>query len=133
MWRVQQDSISDEFLKQLEYDIPYTEYHNGEMSLMYKPGVSIQCTSANSSLAAVKTIMGLEGFDADLTAYEEFKQIQPTNFGMFKDFDHPGQFVINFYKSSSKAYHTYEEFYYNKELFQPEITLPWSEPWPKQR
>jgi len=125
MWRGQADSISDEFLKQLEYDIPYTEYHNGEMSLMYKPGISIQCTSANSSLAAVKTIMGLEGFGADLTAHEQFKQLQPNDFGIFKDFDHPGMYVINFYRNQIKQYNTYEEFHYNTELFQNQTTSIW--------
>jgi hypothetical protein len=114
MWR--DTSVDSEFLKKLEYDIAYTEYHNGEMSLMYGPEFGVKCVAANSSLAAVKMIMATNGFETDLDAYEHFKQYQPTSFGMFAGWDQPGFYIINFHKNSDKKLSTYEKMHYDTDL-----------------
>lgn len=111
MWR--DTTVGPDFLTKLEYDIAYTEYHNGEMSLMYQPDFGVKCVAANSSLAAVKIIMATNGFEADLTAYEHFKQYQPTSFGTFAKWDQPGFYVINFHKEPSKKLSTYEKMHYD--------------------
>lgn len=108
--------LTDEYVKKLEYDIAYTEYFNGDMSLMYSPGFAVKCTSANSSLAAVKMIMALNGFEADLTAYEHFKKLQPNDFGMFADWDKPGFYIIDFRKTVNTELHTYEQMHYDPDL-----------------
>ena len=111
MWR--ETSVDPDFLKKLEYDIAYTEYHNGEMSLMYGPEFGVKCVAANSSLAAVKIIMATNGFEADLTAYEHFKQYQPTSFGTFAGWDQPGFYIINFHKTPNTKLSTYEKMHYD--------------------
>ena len=111
MWR--DTTVDPDFLKKLEYDIAYTEYHNGEMSLMYQPDFAVKCVSANSSLAAVKMIMATNGFGADLAAYEHFKQYQPTSFGTYAAWDQPGFYVVNFHRNSANKLNTYEKMHYD--------------------
>lgn len=116
MWR--DHEITPDYLRRLEYEIPYTEYHNGGMSLMYSPELHVSCTSANSSLAAVCLIMELHGFRADLTAYEHFKQLLPERFGMFADFDHPGYYIADFQNAGKATKHTYEQLHYDPSLIE---------------
>lgn len=116
MWR--EHEVDPHYLRRLEYEIPYTEYHTGEMSLMYRPGQSVNCVSANSSMAAVCLTMELEGFTPDFTAYEYFKQLQPRDFGMFKDFDQPGFYIVDFIRTNKVTRHTYEQLHYNPSLIQ---------------
>lgn len=113
MWR--HATVEEDFLRRLEYDIAYTEYHDGDMSLMYQPDFAVKCVSANSSLAAVKMIMATNGFEANLDAYEHFKQYQPTSFGMFAGWDQPGFYIINFFKTHITL-STYEKMHYNPDL-----------------
>lgn len=116
MW--QDHKITEQYLRRLEYEIPYTEYHNGEMSLMYRPGQSVNCTSANSSMAAICLIMELQGFQPDFTAYEYFKRLQPNDFGMFPDFDRPGFYIVDFKRTGTIRKNTYEKLHYDPSLIQ---------------
>lgn len=99
-----------EFLRELEYNIPYTEYHHGDMTLLYKNRSSVRCTSANSSIAAVSVPMELLGFRKDLTAYEDFKKELPSFFGMW--YDRVGHYVIEFFKGYKQRF-SYEETHKN--------------------
>jgi SAM-dependent methyltransferase len=97
MWENFSGIQTPELLKKLEYDIAYQEFHNGEMTLLYKTMKSIRCTSSNSSIAALETTMALNGFICKLDAYEDFKRKYPNEFGMW--FDKVGNYVIEFHNS----------------------------------
>jgi SAM-dependent methyltransferase len=108
MWNSVTNLGSDSFLHDLEYNIPYTEYHNGEMTLLYKNRTSVRCTSANSSMAAVAVPMELMGFRKDTSAHEDFKQQVPDFFGMW--YDRVGHYVIEFVRDKKQRY-SYEEMH----------------------
>jgi len=111
MWESCVELQTPELLKKLEYDIAYQEFHNGEMTLLYKTMKSIRCTSSNSSLAALKTTMALNGFVYNLDAYEDFKLKYPNEFGMW--FDKVGNYVIEFYKTNRNINIDYENAHKN--------------------
>ena len=106
MWNKFDKDADKKFLHDLEYNIPYTEYHNGEMTLLYKNRSSVRCTSANSSMAAVAVPMELLGFRKDITAYEDFKKEVPDFFGMW--YERVGHYVIEFFKDKKIRFNYYD-------------------------
>jgi hypothetical protein len=108
MWTGFANLNNTALLTQLEYNIPYTEYHHGEMTLLYKNKTSVRCTSANSSMAAVAVPMQLAGFKLDISAHEDFKKQYPDFFGMW--FDRVGHYVVEFVKDYKKIY-SYEDMH----------------------
>jgi SAM-dependent methyltransferase len=106
MWRNDADVIAHDFWHDLEYTVPYTEWQAGDMTMLAAVNGSIRCTAANSSIAALKTIMEINGFTADLAVYEQLKAEFPDNFGMFKDPKKIGRFVVEFTKDSTARHHS---------------------------
>ena len=106
MWRNDADVIAHDFWHDLEYTVPYTEWQAGDMTMLAAVNGSIRCTAANSSIAALKTIMEINGFTADLAVYEQLKAEFPDNFGMFKDPKKIGRFVVEFAKDSTAHHHS---------------------------
>lgn len=101
MWNTYLDYIPDDFWNQLEYNIPYTEWQTGTMTMLVAVNGSAYCTGANSSIGALKVIMEMAGFQADLSAYEQLKSSWPDNFGMIRDPGKIGRFVIEFFRDQS--------------------------------
>jgi hypothetical protein len=67
---------------------------------------SIKCTAANSSIAALRLLMEINGFTANLDVYEQLKAKFPDNFGMFKDPKKIGRFVVEFFRDSGARHHS---------------------------
>jgi SAM-dependent methyltransferase len=100
MWKGNQDIIPPDFWHELEYNIPYQEWHDGGMTVLYGNNASLRVTASNTSLGAVKLILDLEGFTANTDIYKVFKQLHPTDFGMHRNTDQIGYFVAEFYKNN---------------------------------
>jgi len=105
MWNGNQDIIPHDFWYDLEYTVPYTEWQAGDMTMLAAVNGSIKCTAANSSIGALRLLMELNGFTANLDVYEKLKAEFPDNFGMFKDPKKIGRFVVEFYKDSNVRHH----------------------------
>jgi len=105
MWNPRLTEVSDEFWTDLEYTIPYTEWQTGNMTMLVARNGSAYCTAANSSIAAIKLIMEMAGFRADLTVYEQLKTAWPDNFGMLRDPKKIGRFVIEFFRDTTVKKH----------------------------
>jgi SAM-dependent methyltransferase len=105
MWNTNQDIMPHDFWYDLEYTIPYTEWQTGDMTMLVAVNGSAYCTAANSSIAAIKLIMEMAGFRADLSVYEKLKAAWPDNFGMIRDPKKIGRFVIEFFKDSGVRKH----------------------------
>jgi SAM-dependent methyltransferase len=106
MWNNTQAEISDAFWNELEYNIPYTEWQTGNMTMLVAVNGSAYCTAANSSMAAIRLIMEMAGFSADLSVYEKMKAAWPDNFGMIRDPKKIGRFVIEFYRDNTVKKHS---------------------------
>ena len=106
MWNGNQDIMPPDFWHDLEYTIPYAEWQTGDMTMLAAVNGSIKCTAANSSIAALKLLMELDGFTANLDVYEKLKAEFPDNFGMFKDPKKIGRFVIEFFSDSNARHHS---------------------------
>jgi predicted nicotinamide N-methyase len=106
MWNNTQAEISPEFWNDLEYNIPYTEWQTGNMTMLVAVNGSAYCTAANSSIAAIRLIMELAGFRADLSVYEKMKTAWPDNFGMIRDPKKIGRFMIEFYRDHTVKKHS---------------------------
>ena len=109
MWNTNQDIIPHDFWHELEYNIPYSEWQTGDMTMLVAVNGSAYCTAANSSIAAIKLIMEMAGFRADLSVYEKLKATWPDNFGMIRDPKKIGRFVIEFFKDSNVPRHALTE------------------------
>lgn len=109
MWNTNQDIIPHDFWYDLEYNIPYTEWQAGKMTMLVANMGSALCTAANSSIAALRLMMELQGFRADLTVYEKMKAAWPNNFGMIRDPKKIGRFVIEFYRDTDAKKHSLTE------------------------
>lgn len=105
MWREHVSELSDEFWRKLEYDIPYQEWFSGEMTALFTNMGSVQVTASNSSIAAMRLTMEMEGFRSDLTAYEKLKQLFPQDFGLPRDPKLLGYYVIEFFRDSTVNTH----------------------------
>lgn len=106
MWNTNQDVIPNNFWYDLEYNIPYTEWQTGNMTMLVAVNGSAYCTAANSSIAAIKLIMEMNGFSADLSVYEKMKLAWPDNFGMIRDPKKIGRFIIEFRRDSTVKKHS---------------------------
>lgn len=106
MWRNDADIIAHDFWHNLEYTVPYTEWQTGDMTMLAAVNGSIKCTAANSSIAALKLLMEINGFTANLDVYEKLKAEFPDNFGMFKDTKKIGRFVVEFFRDSNVRHHS---------------------------
>ena len=113
MWRGNTDLIPDELWNDLEYTIPYAEWQTGDMTMLAAVNGSIKCTAANTSIAALKIIMEIEGFTSSLEVYERLKAEFPDNFGMFKDPKKIGRFVVEFFRDSNARHHSLCEDVFN--------------------
>lgn len=109
MWRHDADVIANDFWYDLEYAIPYSEWQTGDMTMLAATNGSIKCTAANSSIAALKVLMEINGFTANLDVYEKLKVEFPNNFGMFKDPGKIGRFVVEFHKDAGVKHHSLTE------------------------
>ena len=117
MWNNNHSIIPHDFWYDLEYTIPYQEWQTGSMTQTFGVNASVYCTSANSSIGAMKVIMELEGFRSDITAYEKLKTVLPNDFGMFREPNKIGFFVVEFFKDSSANKHAViDQLYHNPEL-----------------
>jgi SAM-dependent methyltransferase len=108
LWQGILDGLSTEQLHQIEYNIPYQEWHHGDvMTFMYKKNTSIRCTGSNSSMAALSLTMELEGFRTNTNMYETLKKEFPN---MYK---FPmGLFVLEFTRDSDVIPHeTYDQLH----------------------
>lgn len=113
MWNGNQDVIAYDFWYDLEYTVPYTEWQTGDMTMLAAVNGSIKCTAANSSIAALKLLMEINGFTANLDVYERLKTEFPNNFGMFKDPKKIGRFVVEFFEDSCARHHSLTENIFN--------------------
>lgn len=113
MWKGYEKIIPNPMWESLEYEIPYQEWQDGTMTMLAAVNGSVKCTAANSSIAALKLMMEVEGFSASLGVYEELKKRFPHNFGMFRDPNKIGRFVVEFYKDSEAKKH-----YLTNEIFE---------------
>jgi len=104
MWNGWQDNIPSEFWHELEYNIPYSEWQENKMSMLTSVNESINCTSSNSSISAMRVLMEINGFKSDLTVYEKLKTLFPDEYGMFKDHRF-GRYVIEFNKDADVKKH----------------------------
>jgi hypothetical protein len=109
MWRNDVDIIPEDFWYDLEYNIPYSEFQTGNMTMLAATNGSIKCTAANSSIAALKVLMEINGFTANTDVYEKLKAEFPNNFGMFKDPKKIGRFVVEFHKDNTARHHSLTE------------------------
>ena len=117
MWNGNQDILPHKFWHDLEYNIPYQEWQTGSMTQTFGVNASVFCTSANSSIGAMKVIMELEGFRSDIVAYEKLKESLPNDFGMFREIKKVGFFVIEFFKDQLANTHAVvNQLYTNTEL-----------------
>jgi SAM-dependent methyltransferase len=106
MWNNTQAEISDTFWNELEYNIPYTEWQTGNMTMLVAVNGSAYCTAANSSMAVIRLIMEIAGFNANLSVYEKLKLAWPDNFGMIRDPKKIGRFVIEFHRDDAVKKHS---------------------------
>lgn len=109
MWNGNQDIMPHDFWYDLEYTIPYSEWQEGNMTMLAAVNGSIKCTAANSSIGALRLLMELNGFSSNLNVYEKLKAEFPDNFGMFKDPKKIGRFVVEFHKDSNTKRHSLTE------------------------
>jgi hypothetical protein len=109
MWRNEADVIGHDFWYDLEYTIPYTEWQTGDMTMLAATNGSIRCTAANSSIAALRVLMEINGFTSNLDVYERLKLEFPDNFGMFKDPKKIGRFVVEFRRDAIAPRHSLTE------------------------
>lgn len=117
MWNDNQSIIPHSFWYDLEYTIPYQEWQTGTMTQTFGVNASVYCTSANSSIGAMKVIMELEGFKSDITAYDKLKTLLPNDFGMFREPNKVGFFVVEFFKDDSANKHAVvDQLYHDPEL-----------------
>jgi hypothetical protein len=117
MWREHAQELSDDFWNKLEYDIPYQEWFSGEMTALFTDMGSVQVTASNSSIAAMRLTMEVEGFRSDLTAYEKLKQLFPQDFGLPRDPKLLGYYVIEFFRDSESNRHaTLDQMIKNRDL-----------------
>lgn len=117
MWNSSHHVIPQDFWHELEYNIPYQEWQTGSMTQTFAVNASVYCTSANSSIGAMRVIMELEGFKSDVSAYKKLKEILPRDFGMFRDPKKIGFFVIEFFKDNTAPKHAViDQLYLDKEL-----------------
>jgi hypothetical protein len=115
MWNGNQDILPHDFWHDLEYNIPYTEWQEGDMTMLAATNGSIKCTGANSSIAALKLLMEINGYTANTDVYEKLKAEFPNNFGMFKDKSKIGRFVVEFHKDATAKHHSLtEDIFVNK-------------------
>ena len=115
IWNNNTNLISDNFWHNLEYNIPYAEWHAGEMTMLAATNGSIKCTAQNSSIKALSLLMELEGYTANLDVYEQLKIKFPSNFGMFREPNKIGRFVIEFFKDgNAHQHHLTENIFKNK-------------------
>jgi SAM-dependent methyltransferase len=105
MWNSYAQEFPDNFWHDLEYNVPYTEYQPGTMTMMVNHNGSAYCTAANSSMAALELIMEVQGFTYSLDVYKQLKTKYPDMFGMFQDPKKVGHFVIEFFRDSSVKKH----------------------------
>ena len=102
MWNKVADIISNDFWHELEYNIPYQEWHNGQsQTVIYSSNSSVRVTASNTSLAAVRLIMSIEGFDINTTVYEQLKKLHPIDFGMHREVEKIGYWVADFTRNSN--------------------------------
>lgn len=109
MWDGNQYVIAPDFWHDLEYTIPYTEWQTGSMTMLAATNGSIRCTAANSSIGALRVLMELNGFSANLDVYEKLKEAFPDNFGMFRESKKIGRFVVEFHKDKNAKKHDLTE------------------------
>jgi hypothetical protein len=105
MWKPYADSIPDVMWEQLEYNIAYQEWHDGTMTNLGRVDHSVRFSAGNSSIGAVRLLMELEGFDADLTMYHQLKARLPDAYGFFKDPGRVGRYAVEFKRSDSVKKH----------------------------
>jgi SAM-dependent methyltransferase len=105
MWKPYADLISDVMWEQLEYNIAYQEWHDGAMTNLGGIDISVRTSAGNSSIAAVKLLMELEGFDADLNMYHQLKAKLPDAYGFFRDLGRVGRYAVEFKRSDSVKKH----------------------------
>jgi hypothetical protein len=96
MWKHHADQISDQLWKELEYTVPYQEWHDGTMTNLGRVDHSVRFTAGNSSIGAVRLLMELNGYSADLAMYEQLKSQLPNAYGMFKDSARVGRYAMEF-------------------------------------
>ena len=125
MWRDHVGEISDEFWTKLEYEIPYQEFHNGQMSLLYTENASVRVTSCNSSIGAVRAIMATEGFTATLDRYEDFKQRFPYEFGSWREFDQVGFYILEFFRDAVATATTLPQLHKDQARLKQENVIDW--------
>lgn len=118
MWNSHLSEISDDFWKDLEYNIPYTEWQTGTMTMLVAQNGSAFCTAANSSIAALGLVMEIAGFRSDLTVYEKLKNAWPDNFGMLRDPKKIGRFVVEFIRDQAVKKHALtDDIFKNTQLW----------------
>ena len=94
MWNDNQHEISDELWRKLEYDIPYQEWQEDEMTQTSGKNASVYCASVHTSMKAVQLLMRMNGFSSSTDSYDYFKKVIPEDIGMFRDKNRPGFFVV---------------------------------------
>lgn len=126
IWRAIGSDFTDQQWNYFEYELAYTEIQDRVMTGMLGHMLSVKNLSSNSSIASVCAIMKSYGFRPDLSAYENLKRIMPDQFGMFKDPNQHGLYVIDFKKDPTiEMPATMENIYKNPKLWNENHT-PWN-------
>jgi predicted RNA methylase len=113
MWQGIADILTKDQLHELEFNIPYQEWHHGDvMTFLYKNNTSIRCTGSNSSMAALSLTMELEGFKSSTDAYQCLKKEFPERFGFYTASHRQGFFVLEFSRDKDAVKHrTYDQMH----------------------
>jgi SAM-dependent methyltransferase len=118
MWNDCYSNISDEHWYNLEYNIPYQEWQAGKMTTTATVNGSVRVTAANSSLAAIRLIMELNGFECSHANYEVLKLLFPNTFGMQRDPKKIGRFALECTRSNSvQKYDLCDQVFKDPELY----------------
>jgi hypothetical protein len=126
MWNQHAHILPEEFWHALEYDIAYAEWQGGDMTMLASVNGSIKCTAANSSLATLRMIMEVNGFRADIEVYEKLKIRFPNTFGMFRDADRIGRFVVEFFKDDRVRCHSLTEVAFKDTAMWKDNYISWA-------
>ena len=122
MWNDNQHEISDELWRKLEYDIPYQEWQEDEMTQTAGKNASVYCASVHTSMKAVQLLMRMNGFSSSTDSYDYFKKVIPEDIGMFRDKNRPGFFVVEGTRDAAAT----RPNLFNEMVNNPEV---WNEKW----
>lgn len=101
MWYENHKEISDELWKKFEYEIPYQEWQENEMTQTAEKNASVRVTSVHTSMKATQILMKMNGFSSSTSSYDRLKKLMPDDVGMFREKDKVGFYVLECVRDES--------------------------------